>query len=1132
MTWPIDSAVIEYRVECYVNGIPRALTAFPNRTMQVGQRTTCPLEFASPIELSANRTPASVRIGCVTTAGILAFPYAVGYFLFEQSEGAPRRNKGALIDVTWKLGKSSTSAITWSGRAPVAAITDILTEAGFENSEIGFIYDVGSAYTFGKNSSVTIPAGTPLKRVFDRALAFCGLTWYVDPNGALFCIPALTVPGATQGVIFASGANNQFVRPTGTRGMTKPKRRYTTDEFQVKTYTARGQRQDDGTTPNATLTASDIEFGTSKSGSFEDAQDNTTCTIIVKRELRRQSGQTRLLTFQCDFDPRLRPGQTIGLLSPEIQLGSSTSARIQGISNQGGIATLTVTLGSSAVAGDVTYDPDPTEKEPELLPGGFVTGELPTASIAYRIDYEKDSSGNAIYSVRVTGEGSYSSSFGDLTYNWTATAGAGETVSPASSSEESLTFVYSSLTDATLELTVTDSAGTSPTITLDLDDPTIDVYSRMLSYVLAGAWEVIYDPDKSAASFAPAGETAVAVPRYNEGPYLWCIFTASGNTKAYRRDPENFTSNPEQAGTTITGTSQDIYIGEPFISENLTNTVLIATGSTITYSRNANDTTPTWQTTASLGTGNITRVIVSAFDEDLWYATVDNKLRTSTDGGATWSDLVTSADASAVAEDVALGPAAGGAVAFSGASTDARRVSYVDAGFTTDWSAITFAAGEDVTSITPLLSGDGYKVASSDGTIYELILSGTTFTASELGQTDASGNIETIVRDGKLDLAYAADATGLYKQSDSIDQIVAGDCDSVGYGVLRVPPKQTRLLIPTTGLSGGGVYEYAGGSWTLRNNGLPATTLYGQGVVAEPNNPDIWYAVFTTNADGDVQVASGELVGNDGSTPVFWRWDGSTWSSVALSIASITAGSEIEPDAQALSIRASGWAVAVRRAVTGTSTSYVFEGVGTSQTTLTTTNNYGITSIDISANGDVVGGTTGSSASTGSDPVLYIRSGTITEPAGTTGDQDYTALGTYPTGNRALWCSFDTPAGGLWYAPDYTTAQPTQILGAGTAGSVVITAGERVYVGGGPSLTTRTGIAEVLDVAGTPSTTVVAASGVAVGRIGMDRQTRSLVAALNSAKDTVYLWDGTTETTIDATSLTAANLRDFVEVLA
>jgi hypothetical protein len=339
------------------------------------------------------------------------------------------------------------------------------------------------------------------------------------------------------------------------------------------------------------------------------------------------------------------------------------------------------------------------------------------------------------------------------------------------------------------------------------------------------------------------------------------------------------------------------------------------------------------------------------------------------------------------------------------------------------------------------------------------------------------------------------------------------------------------ILIPTIGLSGGGVYEYTGGSWALRNNGLPATTLYGQAVVADPNNPDIWYAVFTTNADGDVQVASGELVGNDGSTPVLWRWDGSTWSSVTLSIASIAAGSEIEGTLQPLSIRASGWAVAVRRAVTNTSTSYVFEGVGTSQTTLTSTTDYGIACVDVSTNGDVVAGTTGSSVGVNDDPTLYIRSGTITEPSGTTGDQDYFALGTYPTGNRALWCSFDAPAGGLWYAPDYTAAQPTQILGAGTAGSVVITTDERAYVGGGPSLTTRTGIAEVLDVAGTPSTTVVAASGVAVGRIGMDRQTRSLVAALNSAKDTVYLWDGTTETTIDASSLTAANLRDYVEVI-
>jgi hypothetical protein len=277
-------------------------------------------------------------------------------------------------------------------------------------------------------------------------------------------------------------------------------------------------------------------------------------------------------------------------------------------------------------------------------------------------------------------------------------------------------------------------------------------------------------------------------------------------------------------------------------------------------------------------------------------------------------------------------------------------------------------------------------------------------------------------------------------------------------------------------------------------------------------------------------VSGGQLVGNDGVTPVFWRWNGSSWDIVTLSIASVAANSQIRGDLQPLSI-ASGWAVCVR--VDSATTSYVFEGLGASQTTVTTAGNYSITSIAKSAGGDVLAGTSGKSGNTLLDPTLYIRSGTITEPSGTIGDQDYFALNTYPTSNQALWCSSDTPNGGLWYAPDYTTAQPTEILGAGTAGSVVITADERVYVGGGPSLTTRTrtGIAEITDVAGTPSVSVVAASGLSVGRIGIDRQTRTFVAALNSAKTAVYLWDGSEETIIDASSLTSGDLADFVEVI-
>jgi hypothetical protein len=471
------------------------------------------------------------------------------------------------------------------------------------------------------------------------------------------------------------------------------------------------------------------------------------------------------------------------------------------------------------------------------------------------------------------------------------------------------------------------------------------------------------------------------------------------------------------------------------------------------------------------------------------------------------------------------------AACYTGTTTSAGLVVF-DQGHSVDWSGVTAPSG--ITTISAALTEEAFVCGDASGNLYKLTWDGSQYVASDIGQTDATGTAADLIRDDRLnELVFGSDSTWQSFKVLNFATILPIDLQpsvQIGIGPLANLSPQLRLLIPTVGLTGGGVYEYSGGSWTLRNNGLPATTLYSQGVVAEPNNPDIWYAVFTTNADGDVQVASGELVGNDGSTPVFWRWDGSTWSSVALSIASIAAGSEIEGNFQPLSIRTSGWSVAVRQAVTGsTSTSYVFEGVGTSQTRQTTTTDYGITCVDVSASGDVVGGTTGSSASTGLDPALYIRSGTITEPSGTTGDQDYFAVGTYPTGNRALWCSSDAPAGGLWYAADYTAAQPTQILGAGTAGSVVITTEERAYVGGGPSLTTRAGIAEVLDVAGAPSLSVVAASGADVGRIGMDKQTRTLVAALNDLKDTVYLWDGTTETTIDASSLTAANLRDYVE---
>jgi hypothetical protein len=1151
--WPLDTVVIEYRLQCYVNGIPRILTAFPSRSIAVGQRTTCPLEFADAIELEASRTAANVRVGCVTTAGILWYPFARGYFLFEQSQAGPRRNKGSLVDCTWKLAQESVNEITWNDRSPVDAITDVLTEADFADSEIGNIFDPGSIYNLGTVDEIIIEAGTTLKQVFDRLLKYCGLTWYVGASGALHVIPALTIPGSSSSIVYASGISNEFALPADTRGFAKPKRRYTSDELQTKTYTAKGRTLEDGTTPNATLTASDIERGISKGDTYEYAQDNDVCTAIVKRELRRASGKTELLTLETDLDPRLRPGRTIGLLCPELQFDVTTYARIQALSNRGGICTLSVTLGTSAVGGDVTYEPPPDDNGDggTLTPIGGIEGELPTASIAYRIDYEKTSSGDPLYTVYAEGSGT-SATGESVTYSWTATAGAGETVTPGSSSEQNETFVFSSLTGASLELTVTDSNGTSPAATLTLDDPTIETYSRILTYVIDDTWKVLYDPDQPASTWQPSGTVAIAVPRYNDAGHLWCVFFKSATTETliYRRDPQDFAETPELIAT-LSGTPTRIYVGEGFINPQFANTILVGIGSTIAYSRNGESAAPTFQTTASLGTGTIQALVVSAFDDDLWYACIDNKLRKSEDGGATWSDVVTSPDASAVAEDVAIGPAAGGAVAFSGASTDARRVQFVDAGFSTDWSAITFAAGEDLQTITPRLAGDGYQVASSDGTVYELILSGTTFTASEQAQTDASGNAERMVRDGEIaNQSYIADATGLYKQqgASGMEQIAAGVATSVGFAALREPPvvPSYTFFLAQQGVASAGIYEYnsaTGGTPTLRNSGIPAALTHVLWLSGNPINTDELIAVIHASAAADVSDSGGKLRTGTTTHSPLWRYTISTqtWSEIVVSVSSTVSGNLYRADYDPETL--GRWVSHVE------STGYdVYALFGTdltgSETTVAATSPLRYLSVGPGQDGDLV-----LNQNAPFDRIAYVTSGgTLVEPSASGILANVWFFGDRYPGSRDMVLASD---GGAVYAKedyrgtalpvDFAAEFPLDFVSAATWPSASSSSGSRtipttinnrfVYAAGsgGP---TASGIYEVTNpFSASPGYDIVALSGETIGWIRADRATNSLVALMLDFSGTpeVAIWNGATIERVDVSAL--SNIAALVEVV-
>jgi hypothetical protein len=295
-------------------------------------------------------------------------------------------------------------------------------------------------------------------------------------------------------------------------------------------------------------------------------------------------------------------------------------------------------------------------------------------------------------------------------------------------------------------------------------------------------------------------------------------------------------------------------------------------------------------------------------------------------------------------------------------------------------------------------------------------------------------------------------------------------------------------------------------------------------VAANPANPDEWLALFTTDTGRTVQAdGSGNLVGSDGSTGVLWRWDGSTWTNIPIATPSL--GSNTRIGFGALDWRVSGWAFLAARSYG----SWAYQGVGTTQgTTASNSANAGV-GLAILADGRVVIGSSGNSSGAGDNDNVYYSSGSSLLLAGSaTGEDRDLTVAAYPTGNRIVCPSDDNDQGTrgrIYAAEDYAAAQPTLRISSSVGLTAQITADERVYIGN------RTGIAEITDLFGTPSVSVVAGSGSGVGRIGMDKQTRTLVAALSGSAGTVYLWDGREETAIDSSSI-SSELINYVEVLA
>jgi hypothetical protein len=1096
-TWPLLHPAPAWAAVCYIDGRPYQIVG-AGWSKGFGfdrDRSSCTIELAVLVSVQGGE-PAYVDVFC---NGIPRryFTGLVQRDVRRVDTGTGVAYRYQILDITGALDSSPSSAITWNNRAFDDAVTDLLTAAGLSSSQIGPIYDPGSTYTIGTFEAVTIETTENIAQVMRQLMEYGGTKLWVSPGGVVRVSDATGIPVASSEIAYV------WLADSTQRGLQAAREQFGAISQIVTTWTAKGPTRSDNATPNYTFTASGIS-GRPDGNTYRFADNDSVCQAIAEREVARRARVEHRLSIDTMCDPDLMPGRTINVnMTGHPSINTVGLAFVESIAANGGDMTIACRLGASRVPGSGYAD-----HPPPYADFAIVSVEAELVDVAGTLEKR--------LIVQVDASASYVSQ-GTIGYSWSVSGATPDPASIPAVVDPIFVLDTGSTTGVTITLSVSDGVSAGSSVTKALDTPEVQVVTRVLSIAKASnGWRILRDINTGYEDFTRAGQSCDATAKFSaNGPLL----SGWDDGALYAWEPEGGDATllwTEPAGTGITS----IYRNQD-TPEDIT-----VTAGTKLYRSQDDGATFALLYTAAATINDVETAPGGSYIRICTGNTVLNSYDSTTFPAAQTGEA-----GSTCQQQANAGFADGSnAACYTGTTTSAGLVVF-DQGHTVDWSGVTAPSG--ITTISAALAEEAFICGDASGNLYKLAWDGSQYVASDIGQTDATGTVADLIRDDRLsELVFGSDSTWQTFKVLNFATILPIDLQpsvQIGIGPLANLSPRYRLLIPTVGLSGGGVYEYASGAWALRNAGLPATTtLYGQAVAANPANPDEWLALFTTNTSRTVQTdGSGNLVGSDGSTGVLWRWDGSTWTNIPVSL-TVGSGSFIDPY---LDWRTSGWAFVVGR----TFGAWAVQGVGSTVGTIASNSAPSGRCVAIAADGAAVVGSDGNSSGGSNNDNVYYSSGSSLLLAGSAinQDRDFNYIAAYPTGTRIVLCSYDTAAGRNGYvygAPDFRAAQPTALISSATAWSVQITTDERVYAGGGGG-NTRTGIAEITDLFGTPSVNVIAASGVNVGRIGMDKQTRTLVAALNSSKTTVYLWDGSEEAVIDASSLTPADLADYVEVL-
>jgi hypothetical protein len=1000
-----------------------------------------------------------------------------------------------LIDQLGALDRSPDTAITWSNRGFTDAVTDLLTAAGLSSSQIGPLYDPGSTYNLGTFDDITIETDENLSSVMRELMEFGGTAIWVSNTGIVRVSDYTGIPVANSSITYAWN-------PSGSeRPIYDVRQQFGNIDAIVSSFTATGPTRSDGTEPNGTFTASGIT-GKHDGSNYRFAQSSAVCQAIAEREVIRRARVKQILSLDAMYDPDLMPGRTTKVQVSQF-LGINDVAFVESISANADLMTITYIFGQSRVPGE-----------------GFSVYPPPYADFTFTLEAELIDTGGSLEKrliVQCDASASYVAQ-GTIGYSWSVSGATPDPASIPAVVDPIFALDTGDPAGVSVTLTVSDGIATPQPVTKALDSPDVQTITRVLSIAKASnGWRILRDINTGYEDFTRAGQSCDATAKFSaNGPLL----SGWDDGAVYSWDPEGGSATllwTEPSGTGITS----IYRNQE-TAEDIT----VTAGAKL-YRSQDNGATFTLLSTAA---NTINDVEVANASNYIRICTGNTVLESFDQTNFTAAQT---GEAGSVCQQQANAPFVGGsnAACYTGTTTSAGLVVF-DQGFTVDWSGVTAPSG--ITTISAALAEEAFICGDASGNLYKLTWDGSQYVASDIGQTDATGTAADLIRDDRLnELVFGSDSTWQSFKVLNFDTILAIDLQpsvQIGIGPLANLSPRYRLLIPTVGASSGGVYEYLNGSWTLRNSGLPTATAYGYRLVANPFDADEWLLQFVQTSTGDLDISGGVIV-SDGTTdsPVWRTTDGGlTWNEVTLSFAGPFPAGATRTLIGTLAFddfTPGRWYVGIQQA--GQNYTLLLVGVGNSSSSAAELSTSIATAVGFAgaANEVILAQNRLSSGA----KVYYSDGATLSTPSGSGVLRDWNSAvsaGDREPGpsNRTLFRRRGSAT--IYGAADYQASQPVQIITS--AGQSVTWATHGAYLGGLDG-SPRTGLGLLSDPFGTPSVSTAAFTGQDVGAVRADRQSRTIVAALSGAKGRVFVWDGTTETTIDASSLPTADLAEFVE---